>query len=114
MDVYGKGNVGVIHFDAHYDATKAMLIEGLKAAPDELRRAVDGLSNGQLDTPYKNWSIRQITHHIADSHVHCYIRIKWALTEENPTIKAYEEADWVQLIDCQQGEGSHKKVSTRA
>ena len=66
--------------------------------------AIGGLSQSQLDTHYKNWTIRQITHHLADSHLHSIIRFKWALTEEHPTIKAYEEGDWVQLADSQHGD----------
>ena len=84
-------------------AKKQVLIEALRIAPAQLREAVDGLVDSQLDTLYKNWTIRQITHHVADSHVHSYIRFKWSLTETNPTIKAYEEADWVLLDDCKQG-----------
>jgi len=83
---------------------KTELIAAIAAAPQVLRNAVNDLSPAQLDTRYKNWTIRQITHHLADSHVHSYIRFKWTLTEENPTIKAYEEADWVQLTDSAQGE----------
>lgn len=75
----------------------------IAGAPSQLEAAVDGLNDTQLNTPYRNWTIRQIVHHLADSHVHSYIRFKWALTEDNPTIKAYEEAAWVQLSDCQSG-----------
>jgi hypothetical protein len=88
-----------------YDAAQyADLVQSLRQAPRLLREAVDGLNPVQLDTKYKNWTIRQITHHIADSHVHSYIRFKWALTEENPTIKAYEEGDWVSLDDNRRGD----------
>jgi hypothetical protein len=61
------------------------------------------MSDVQLDTKYRNWTIRQITHHVADSHVHSYIRFKWALTEDRPTIKAYEEGDWAALTDARNG-----------
>ncbi len=86
------------------DAIGCSLIDVLRHAPQNLRDAVADLSDGQLDTKYKNWTIRQIVHHIGDSHVHSYIRFKWALTEDNPMIKAYEEADWVGLSDCQRGD----------
>ena len=86
------------------DAVCKELIEEIWSAPQKLRDTVEDLSPEQLDTRYKNWTVRQIVHHIADSHVHSYIRFKWALTEDNPTIKAYEEADWVQLNDCSTGE----------
>lgn len=80
------------------------LIEAVRRAPGNLREAVAGLTDEQLDTKYRNWTIRQITHHLADSHLHSIIRFKWALTEDHPTIKAYEEGDWVQLADCRDGD----------
>ena len=89
---------------AHLDVTtRDSLIETVRLAPVKLREAVSGLTDQQFGTLYKNWSIRQITHHVADSHLHSIIRFKWALTEEHPTIKAYEEADWVELADCRAG-----------
>ena len=90
--------------NTYESAIRTRLIEELRQAPNQLRRAVAGLSDTQLDTKYKNWTIRQIAGHIADSHVHSYIRFKWALTEENPTIKAYEERDWVALEDNARGD----------
>src|SRR5882762_5415525 len=71
----------------------------IEAAPDALRSAVAGLSEGQLDTRYRNWTVRQIVHHLADSHVNSYIRFKWALTEAFPMIKAYYEDRWAALED---------------
>lgn len=85
------------------EAVRRQLIDGIRTAPAELRKAIAGLSDRQLDTRYRNWTVRQIVHHLADSHVHAYILFKWALAEENPTIKAYEEADWVSLEDSRQG-----------
>ena len=76
----------------------------IEAAPIALRNAVAGLSEGQLDTRYRNWTVRQIVHHIADSHVNSYIRFKWALTEELPTIKAYDEGRWAALEDSRTGD----------
>lgn len=88
-----------------YDGdVKARLIETVRLAPVRLREAVAGLSDSELDTRYRNWTVRQITHHLADSHLHSLIRFKWALTEDHPTIKAYEEGDWVELADARQGE----------
>jgi len=84
-------------------ANPAGPFEPVEAYDAELRAAVSGLDDQQLNTLYRNWSIRQITHHLADSHLHVMIRFKWALTEENPLIKAYNEADWVQLADCSSG-----------
>ena len=96
---------GEFAFVVTYDeALKAPLVDDIRQAPARLREAVSGLTDTQLDTLYRNWTIRQIVHHIADSHVHSYIRFKWALTESNPTIKAYEEADWVLLDDSKLGD----------
>ncbi len=90
--------------DEYDESLKTTLIEEFREAPSRLREAVSSLTASQLDTRYRNWTIRQIVHHVADSHVHSYIRFKWALTESSPTIKAYEEADWVLLADAQQGD----------
>jgi uncharacterized damage-inducible protein DinB len=73
-------------------------------APAALRQAVAGLSEDQLDTRYRNWTIRQIVHHLADSHVNSYVRFKWTLTEERPTIKAYDESRWAALEDSRTGD----------
>src|SRR5262249_33016474 len=80
------------------------LIAVIENAPAALREAVAGLSEEQLDTRYRNWTIRQIVHHVADSHVNSYIRFKWALTEDVPTIKAYDEGRWVALEDSRAGD----------
>lgn len=76
-------------------------IDEIKTLPGRLRQAVMALTEPQLDTPYRTggWKIRQVVHHIADSHANALIRLKWALTEDNPTIKTYEEADWALLQD---------------
>jgi hypothetical protein len=76
----------------------------IQNAPAALRQAVAGLSEAQLNTKYRNWTIRQIVHHLADSHMNSYIRFKWALTEERPTIKAYHEDRWVALADERTGD----------
>jgi hypothetical protein len=82
---------------------RAEYIAVIEAAPAALRSAVAGLSESQLDTRYRNWTIRQIVHHLADSHVNSYIRFKWTLTEELPTIKAYDEGRWAALDDSRKG-----------
>lgn len=85
---------------AEYSAeTARQRIAAIGEAPDKLRAVVAGLDHERLETRYRNWTIRQIVHHVADSHMHSLIRFKWALTEEQPLIKAYEEADWVGLAD---------------
>jgi hypothetical protein len=77
-------------------------IAGLAALPENLRSAVDGLSEVQLDTPYRDggWTVRQVVHHVADSHMQAYGRIRLALTEDWPVIKPYDEKLWAELADC--------------
>jgi hypothetical protein len=77
------------------------LIDAIAEAPVQLRQALTGLNGKQLDTPYRDggWTVRQVTHHIADSHMNAYVRFKLALTEDNPTIKPYKEAAWADLPD---------------
>ena len=96
------------------------MIAQIVAVPGLLRRALGGLSEDQLGTKYKNWSIRQIANHLADSHVHCYIRFKWALTEDKPLIKTYDENLWSDLVEAKTGslepsllllEGIHQRWS---
>lgn len=69
--------------------------------PDRLKKEVLLLSKAQLDTPYRQdgWTVRQVIHHCADSHINCFIRIKWALTENNPVIKYYHEDFWGEIHD---------------
>ncbi|MGG3466045.1 YfiT family bacillithiol transferase [Neobacillus pocheonensis] len=76
-------------------------INEIEALPGMVRAAVKDLNNQQLDTPYRpgGWTIRQVVHHLADSHMNAYIRFKLALTEENPIIKPYEEGKWAELSD---------------
>src|SRR6266851_3634219 len=83
---------------------RAQLIADIEHAPAQLREAVTDLTEEQLDTRYRNWTIRQIVHHIADSHVNSYLRFKWTLTEEQPTIKAYDEGRWAALADSRAGD----------
>jgi hypothetical protein len=80
---------------------RARLIETIAAAPARLREAAHGISATQLDTPYREggWTIRQVIHHIPESHMNAYIRFKLALTEADPVIKPYDEAAWARLGD---------------
>jgi len=73
-------------------------ISDIKQTPSRLRAAVDGLSEQQLDTPYRpgGWTVRQVVHHLPESHMNAYVRMKLALTEDNPTIKPYDEARWAE------------------
>jgi hypothetical protein len=83
------------------DDQRRSFIEEIAAAPARLRHAVNGLSDQQVNTPYRpgGWTVRQVVHHLADSHMNAYFRFKLALTEDNPTIKPYEEARWAELTD---------------
>jgi hypothetical protein len=76
-------------------------INEMASLPAKLRRAVEGLDDAQLDTPYRQggWTVRQVVHHVPDSHVNAYVRLKLALTEDKPTIKPYDEAAWAELAD---------------
>jgi uncharacterized damage-inducible protein DinB len=76
-------------------------IQTLRMLPGVLRSAVSGLDDAQLDTPYREggWTVRQVVHHVPDSHAMCYTRFKLALTEDWPTIKPYDEAAWANLAD---------------
>jgi uncharacterized damage-inducible protein DinB len=82
-------------------ATRSAAVDEIARAPAALRAAVAGLTASQLDTPYRDggWTVRQVAHHVPDSHVNAYIRTKLALTETEPTIKPYEEAEWAKLPD---------------
>lgn len=73
----------------------------IAALPARLRAASEKLSDAQLETPYRpeGWTLRQVIHHVADSHINAYVRLRWTLTEDQPTIKAYNEADWAVLPD---------------
>ncbi len=83
------------------DDERAQFIAQIADAPARLRAAVAGLDDAQLDTPYREggWTVRQTVHHVADSHMNGYIRAKLALTEAEPAIKTYDEAEWAKLAD---------------
>ena len=76
-------------------------IDEIAAAPAQLRTAVRGLSPEQIDTPYRpgGWTVRQVVHHVPDSHLNSYIRFRLALTEREPTIKPYDQQQWAELYD---------------
>jgi len=82
-------------------AQRRQWIDEIAAAPARLRAAIAGLNERQLDTPYRDggWTVRQVIHHVPDSHMNSYVRFKLALTESEPTIKPYDEAAWARLAD---------------
>jgi hypothetical protein len=84
------------------DAARAAAIARIGALPAHLHDAVAGLVHGQLDTPYRDggWTLRQVVHHIADSHVNAYVRHKRTITERDPAIAAYDENEWAKLADA--------------
>ena len=76
-------------------------LDAIERTPSNMREALSGLSPEQLDTPYRpgGWTVRQLAHHVPDSHMNAYLRTKWALTEDQPAIKAYDEKLWAELPD---------------
>jgi hypothetical protein len=80
------------------------LIDDIAATPQRMREAVRGLTPQQLDTPYREggWTLRQVVHHVPDSHLNSYTRFKLALTEETPTIRPYDEGRWAELADSRE------------
>jgi len=94
--------VGKFHYDGPpNEEQKRAFLDEIAQAPVKLRTAVKGLSDQQLDTPYRpgGWTVRQVIHHVPDSHMNSYVRFKLALTENEPTIKTYAEDRWAELSD---------------
>ena len=84
------------------EAERQEWLADIAAGPANLRAAVSGLTDAQLDTPYRpaGWTVRQVVHHLPDSHMNAYVRFRLALTEDEPTIKPYKEAQWAELGDA--------------
>ena len=96
--------IGKFHYEGAPSAEqRSKFIAEIEQAPAAIRAAVQGLSPKQLDTPYRDggWTVRQVVHHVPESHMNAYIRFKLALTEDEPTIKAYAEDLWAKLADVQ-------------
>jgi uncharacterized damage-inducible protein DinB len=94
--------VGKFRYDGPFtEQDKTSLLKQISEAPAQLRSAVQGLSESQLETPYRpdGWTVRQVVHHVPDSHLNSYVRFKLALTEDEPTIKPYAEDRWANLAD---------------
>ncbi|HCC58961.1 MAG TPA: putative metal-dependent hydrolase [Solibacterales bacterium] len=83
-------------------AQRAACIDDIAGLPGQLRSATGNLSDAALDQPYREggWTVRQVVHHVADSHMHAYARFKFGLTQANPPILAYNEAVWAKLVDA--------------
>ena len=81
---------------------RQQFIAQIEEAPAKLRAAVQGLTDAQLDTPYRDggWTVRQVVHHLADSHMNAYVRYKLTITEDQPTVKPYDEKRWAELLDA--------------
>jgi uncharacterized damage-inducible protein DinB len=89
-------------FDA---STRKTFVAQIEAVPGELQTAVEGLDDRRLDTPYRpgGWTVRQVVHHLPDSHMNAYVRFKLALTEQEPTIRPYDEAAWARVPEAESG-----------
>lgn len=93
-------------FDTNFEVTSEIrnsFIKTLEELPAKIAEAVEGLSEEQLQTPYRpeGWTLRQTVHHVADSHLNMYLRLRLALTENVPTILPYNEAEWAKLADSE-------------
>lgn len=94
--------IGKFHFDGPLNEPQTQAaLDDIANTPVNLRAAIKGLSEVQLDTPYRpeGWTVRQVIHHLPDSHINSYVRFKLALTEDEPTIKPYAEDRWAELAD---------------
>jgi len=97
--------IGKYHYEGPFgEAQRQQHIATLAELPVKIRAAITGLNESQLDTPYRDggWTVRQTVHHVADSHMNSFIRFRLGLTEENPTIKPYEEALWADIADAKE------------
>jgi uncharacterized damage-inducible protein DinB len=85
--------------------TRAQFLDVLEQAPRTIRQLVERLGDAELDTPYRpgGWTVRQVVHHVPDSHINAYVRMKLAVTEEAPPAKTYEEARWAELPEAKNG-----------
>jgi uncharacterized damage-inducible protein DinB len=106
MEIDPRYPIGKFTRPAVIDETmRDQFIAEIATAPSALLAAVAGLDERQIDTPYRDggWTVRQLVHHLPDSHVNAYVRFKLALTEDEPTIKTYEEQWWAELPDARLG-----------
>jgi hypothetical protein len=101
METDPRYPIGRFEYEGPGEDARTTAIEAIAEAPRRLRAALGGLRPEQLETPYRpgGWTLRQVAHHLPDSHLNAYVRFKLALTEERPTIKPYDEARWAELPD---------------
>ena len=93
--------IGKSEVKPYSEAQKKEWLRDIKFLPTDLEKAIENLDEAQLDTPYREggWTLKQVVHHVADSHMNAYIRFKLALTEDHPTIKPYDQDSWAMLYD---------------
>jgi uncharacterized damage-inducible protein DinB len=93
--------IGKYEPQPYSEELKKKLLLDLQFLPEGIERAIQNLDEAQLNTPYRldGWTVKQLVHHVADSHMNAYIRFKLGLTEDNPVIKPYEEKEWANLAD---------------
>jgi hypothetical protein len=93
--------IGQFRYQGADQPQREQWIAEIATAPERLREVVQGLNSDQLDTPYRDqgWTVRQVVHHLPDSHINAYVRMKLALTEAEPQIRPYEESRWAELPD---------------
>ena len=86
-------------------AERTQMIQIIEGFPNDIKQAVNRMNDSQLDTPYRpdGWTVRQVVHHVVDSHLNSYIRFKWTLTEDQPLIKTYNQTAWAELADSKTG-----------
>lgn len=103
MSIDPRYPIGKYEPKPYSEEQKQAWLLDLQFLPEALERAITNLDEAQLDTPYREggWTVRQLVHHVADSHMNAYIRFKLGITEDKPTIKPYEEQEWALLADNQ-------------
>jgi len=103
MEKDPKYPIGKYEAQPFSESQKKKWIADIQFLPNELEQAIENLDEAQLQTPYRDggWTVHQLVHHLADSHMNSFIRFKLALTEDNPTIKPYEENAWSEMADVQ-------------
>ncbi|MDQ2720847.1 MAG: putative metal-dependent hydrolase [Bacteroidota bacterium] len=99
----GQENEQPVYESKYDEQLKTQLLDDIRMLPSNLEYAIQNLDSHQLETPYRpeGWTVKQLIHHVADSHMNAYMRFKLGLTEDNPTIKPYDQEAWANLPDTQ-------------